>query len=344
MEAGPISSLLIKMLHCVVWLSILYVTSGSSGDTDYNFRVCVRDCLNSPQQTRQNDDYYSVVYLAQVLQWDPLSECEYTCMRSISDSRVRNDYPVLKYFGHWPYHRILGLQEPASALFSLCNALPHVYHLAFNRHRLADTFRFWVGTYGVMAIIAWLSSTIFHVRKVSPTIFMDYASALMFLVFGLFVALRRTLHFSLLHSRPFLSLLLFGSMAYVCLARVYAMYQGQIRFDSHMSFSIGVAGTHTAVWIFWLLLSARESKAHKLQCLYLQLWFIVASMLELFDFPPLFYHFDAHSLWHLATIPLGHLWYEFWFQDAEVLRKLEKEGEQVNYDCNNNSSIDKKDM
>ena len=28
-------------------------------------------------------------------------------------------------------------------------------------------------------------------------------------------------------------------------------------------------------------------------------------LLEIFDFPALYGHFDAHSLWHLATIPLG---------------------------------------
>ena len=114
-------------------------------------------------------------------------------------------------------------------------------------------------------------------------------------------------------------------MAWICLSRVYAMYWGQIAFDSHMSFSIGVAVAHTTVWIVWVLTSARESKTHKLQCLYLQVWFIAASMLELFDFPPLLHHFDAHSLWHFATIPLGHVWYLFWFQDAVVMNKLQKE-------------------
>ena len=39
-------------------------------------------------------------------------------------------------------------------------------------------------------------------------------------------------------------------------------------------------------------------------------------MLEIFDFPPLLHHFDAHSLWHAATIPLGMLWYEYWKADA----------------------------
>lgn len=32
-------------------------------------------------------------------------------------------------------------------------------------------------------------------------------------------------------------------------------------------------------------------------------------MLELLDFPPFFWTIDAHSLWHLGTIPLPFLWY-----------------------------------
>ena len=307
----------------LLWGS-LSVAWGSSGDADYHFRTCVRECAQdeSHRQTQTRHDYYEW-YLKHILQWDHLSECEYTCMRSISDSRVEQNYPVLKYFGHWPYFRILGFQEPASAIFSLCNALPHIYHLTFSRHRIADTFKSWVIAYGMMAIIAWSCSTVFHARKLSPTILMDYVSALMFLICGLMVALRRTLHFYLFRSRPYMALLLIVGMSWVCLSRVYAMYHGRISFDNHMSFSIAVAVAHTAVWIMWLLVSARESRSHKLQCLYLQLWFIAASMLELFDFPPIFFHYDAHSLWHCATIPLGHLWYQFWFQDAVVLNKLE---------------------
>lgn len=312
-----------NMLSSLLLSTLLCVALGSSGDTDYYFRTCVRDCLETLPPTGRN--VYYDLYMVHVLKWDDLSECEYNCMRRISDSRVELNYPVLKYFGHWPYFRILGIQEPASAVFSFCNSIPHIYHLTFHRHKLSDSFRLWVTAYGVIAVIAWLSSTVFHARKVPCTIFMDYGSALAFLMFGLLLALRRTLHFFVFRKNTILSLLLTGSVLSLCISRVNAMYHGHIGFDNHMTFSIGVAVAHTTVWILWLMSSAREPKAHKIQCLYLQVWFIVASMLELFDFPPIFYHYDAHSLWHLATIPLGHAWYLFWFQDAAVLRELESE-------------------
>jgi hypothetical protein len=45
-------------------------------------------------------------------------------------------------------------------------------------------------------------------------------------------------------------------------------------------------------------------------------WFSLAALLELFDFPALGGHFDAHSLWHLATVPLGFVWAVFWRLDT----------------------------
>ncbi|OBZ89133.1 Protein PER1 [Choanephora cucurbitarum] len=41
----------------------------------------------------------------------------------------------------------------------------------------------------------------------------------------------------------------------------------------------------------------------------------LALCLELFDFPPLWRVFDAHSLWHLSTIPLTAIWYQFLLED-----------------------------
>ncbi len=42
-----------------------------------------------------------------------------------------------------------------------------------------------------------------------------------------------------------------------------------------------------------------------------------ATALELLDFPPLGRVVDAHALWHLATVPLGVMWYDFVITDAQ---------------------------
>lgn len=42
----------------------------------------------------------------------------------------------------------------------------------------------------------------------------------------------------------------------------------------------------------------------------------LATLLELFDFPPLRRVVDAHALWHLATAPITLLWYWFLAEDG----------------------------
>lgn len=50
----------------------------------------------------------------------------------------------------------------------------------------------------------------------------------------------------------------------------------------------------------------------------LQVMFLSAALLEVFDFPPIWGHFDAHSLWHACTAPLGFMWYAWWEEDAVI--------------------------
>jgi hypothetical protein len=40
------------------------------------------------------------------------------------------------------------------------------------------------------------------------------------------------------------------------------------------------------------------------------MWVVTAMSMELFDFPPLWESVDAHSLWHLGTIPPAVLFYQ----------------------------------
>ena len=43
----------------------------------------------------------------------------------------------------------------------------------------------------------------------------------------------------------------------------------------------------------------------------------LAMLLEIYDFPPYGGYFDAHSIWHFATVPLTILWWSFIRDDAE---------------------------
>jgi hypothetical protein len=51
--------------------------------------------------------------------------------------------------------------------------------------------------------------------------------------------------------------------------------------------------------------------------------------MEIFDFSPIFYHFDAHSLWHFSTVPLGFLWYRFWQIELSAEKVSSEENREV---------------
>lgn len=43
----------------------------------------------------------------------------------------------------------------------------------------------------------------------------------------------------------------------------------------------------------------------------------LAACLEILDFPPLLRALDAHALWHLATVPIAAMWYDWIIEDAQ---------------------------
>ena len=71
-----------------------------------------------------------------------------------------------QFHGKWPFVRVLGIQEAASALFSVLNLLPHVFMLRKLRAQVPPGTRMrnvWTA-YGLVSINTWTWSTIFHTR------------------------------------------------------------------------------------------------------------------------------------------------------------------------------------
>lgn len=175
----------------------------------------------------------------------------------------------------------------------------------------------WLVAYSMIACICWLSSATYHSKKTFHTTQLDLITALGFIAFGLFMALRRIVGNSV---RGVYIWALFSLMVAGWACRAYFMMLGLVSFGSHMSVSISIVVVTTILWLLWILHAQflsphREGLGVKYLCLLCQVWLICASALEVFDFPPYFGVFDAHSLWHAATVPLGFLWYHFWELD-----------------------------
>lgn len=69
------------------WLELIWC---SLGDTDPNYRRCVRFCSQNGK-FKQNISQYMLL-----LGWDETSECQYDCMHSIAKTLLAESNQILK--------------------------------------------------------------------------------------------------------------------------------------------------------------------------------------------------------------------------------------------------------
>jgi hypothetical protein len=314
-----------------------FFVEASSGDVDPSFRECVWYC----KMEDCKEDDMSIIQ-RHILKWECIDECQYNCMRNISDHYLKVTGRVPKYYGHWPFIRVFLMQEPAAALFSIANIIPHAYYIRKYWNTLASSSSNVL--YGKFLIIlsfismnAWLASVAYHTRKLPATALYDFSSALILLGFSTgLAAYRLSLELKLKTQRSFD--ILFGVFSVFLMGftlfSILNLYHGSIAFGDHMKRCIGLATSQLTLWIIWFLVSKAP---HRYWCLLSQVWFAAAGMLEVFDFPPYFGHFDAHSLWHAATVPLGMILYHFWIQDVYYLNNCLRDGKtgETSERCNN---------
>ncbi|GAV07015.1 hypothetical protein RvY_16910 [Ramazzottius varieornatus] len=184
----------------------------------------------------------------------------------------------------------------------------------------APTFYLW-RTYAMVSINAWFWSSVFHTRDFPFTEKMDYFCALAAVLFSFYAFLIRLIGYDRTWkwTAPALPLLIFYT--YHC------YYLTFVRFDYGYNMvanvSVGVLNS-----IGWLVFCAvrREGRSWKelMPCAVSVLMVDCLMVLELLDFPPLFFTFDAHSLWHLGTAPIAFLWYRFLIEDSLHVHRQER--------------------
>ena len=308
---------------------IIGLCLASYGDIEPNFRRCVDECLHKgvcsdkKLEAEMQAMHPVRTWLFSFVSRTCHERCEYRCMTEITEQRRVLGLPVYKYHGHWAFTRYWGLEEPASVVFSLANGVPHVWQLwrwcaTGGKKSWQSYFMMpYLVLYPLVALTAWLSSAVFHAKKTPRATLIDYSTALVFLAYGLWLTLRRVIG-PRTHRSAVTVLFLAGCTLLAW--RLDCMWRGRVTYDSHMHLCIAIAVTTISLWGLWIVCGGGTGTnlAHphnRFRCLACQIAFAAASMLELFDFPPLWGVFDAHSLWHLATVPLGFLWYTFWQQD-----------------------------
>jgi hypothetical protein len=94
----------------------------------------------------------------------------------------------------------------------------------------------------------------------------------------------------------------------------------------NMKVCLAMGGLQLGTWAIWGIISRHPSL---LKLLAAVLGVAGATGLEVFDFPPYFGIFDAHSLWHAATVPLVLLWWSWVKDDARYVAEKSLRGKKV---------------
>ena len=254
-------------------------------------------------------------FVAQCAQWT----CRYSCMTLRKLHTIAGmDGSTVKYYGKWPFWRVLGIQEVLSVVFSLANLAAHAHNLCKLRSACSSTISATAGSfpqtlwvvYAVTSINAWWWSAVFHARDTYVTERFDYLCADISIMAGLYVSIVRTCACQSMHVRLLLALLLMGATG------LHSYYMLFVKFDYGLNVMLCVAVgiMQQLMWCIWVL---RQNHPQKQQLL----WFVVlinaALSLEILDFPPLAGLLDAHALWHLCTVPLTYMWYSFVLADVK---------------------------
>lgn len=220
---------------------------------------------------------------------------------------------------------MLGLQEPASVLFSLLNLAANLYMIRkFRRKVRRDSPNYWMWhIFCGICCNAWLCSIIFHARDLPQTELLDYGFAYSMVLASMVCMILRMCHNRSWVVRGLVTLfcLLFFVNHFVYLS------VGKFNYAFNMKINVItgiIAGTG---WLVWYAVS-RKKRIYAWKMMTFQVCAALCLTLELADFPPLFYTFDAHSLWHLATVPLTVLFYNFIIDDCVQLRQEAFETEE----------------
>uniref|UniRef100_A0A914W024 Post-GPI attachment to proteins factor 3 n=1 Tax=Plectus sambesii TaxID=2011161 RepID=A0A914W024_9BILA len=306
----------------VVGTFLWRLSAGSTGDRSNIFTDCLRNC--STEQECSKLTVSSEYMLMSAWRYDQcVSECQYSCMWITVDVFREQLGVVPQFFGKWPFVRLLGIQEPASVLFSLANLYSFVQLLLTTRAlpRSAPYRSVWTG-YAWVGIVTWCASILFHTKDTSLTEKLDYFSAFGAILYGLFACLARTL----LGPTPSRCSIL--TIALPCLAyfAYHVHFLAYIIFDYgyNMRANIFCGALTSVVWLVWVSWESFKFARWK------ELWPCAATvllgdlflLLEVFDFPPIFWSLDAHALWHLSTAPLPLLWAKFVANDCLYMRKM----------------------
>ncbi|CDY32129.1 BnaCnng06380D [Brassica napus] len=174
-------------------------------------------------------------------------------------------------------------QDPPSVTFSVLSLAMHFH----------GWLSFFITLYYKLSLKQ--DKTVFHTRDVDITKRLDYSSAIAVLGFSLIVSILRTFDVRVEAARVMVSAPVLALVTtHVLYINFYKLYYG---WNMIVCVAMGVA--QLFLWARWAAVSRHPSNW--------KVWVVVIAS----------GYFGAHSIWHLATVPLTILWWSFIRDDAE---------------------------
>lgn len=245
----------------------------------------------------------------------------YQCMwQSVQDFKSEG-LPIPQFHGKWPFVRILGVQEPASMIFSLLNLYTHVLGVRLYVSKVDRNTPLYYPSilFSIVSMHAWGWSAIFHTRDFPFTEKMDYFAATAGVLYSIYYSIFRMslgLYAPSLHRGS-----VTRNVAAISLICFYIWHVSQLVkfFDYGYNMLVNVvAGLINGVlWILYHMFTRRKY-SHQWMATCTVICTIALLSLELFDFAPFLWVFDAHSLWHLGTVFFPFLWYPFMVKESQL--------------------------
>ncbi|XP_054001912.1 post-GPI attachment to proteins factor 3 [Hylaeus anthracinus] len=290
-------------------------TTGSIGDRSQFYNLCLAKCRDSNCDSDGGFKVQPSVPM-RLLRWSCKEDCSYGCIWETVNYFISHGLNIPQFHGKWPFVRFFGCQEPASVMFSLLNFYCHVnMYWKFKRKLRPNVPMFYIWTYfSMICIHGWFWSSIFHARDTPFTEVMDYSSAFIMVLTLLYCMLLRITY----DSNKMFAVITCGYLS-TLYTHLSHLWSGYINYDYNMKFNVAIGLLTFVITMIWW-----HRNRKKLPYIHLIGWFniltVLVTILEVADFAPIFWIFDAHSLWHASTAPLTILLYRFMMADCAHLQ------------------------
>jgi len=190
--------------------------------------------------------------------------------------------------------------------------------------------RIWLG-YAYLGAVVWTCSTLFHARDFWLTECMDYLAACAVVFYAFFVAISFTVPW--LQRNPFgrICWATFGTGLGLFYAHHVYSFIENINYGHNMFYCILCSIATASIYLLWMTCEcfyARKRRSLAILAGTITLG-LIGACFEVMDFPPIFWTFDAHSLFHAITIPTPWLLAEFAVEEYEYELKDEKQRRKV---------------